>query len=174
MTFQERSMVPPRVGHAEPASSLGTPRRVNSRSATCPWRKRRIDFVLLRKERTVARPEYRRPQRNHLGKQIRRTTSDKMPCAINRRWLRIVNGSGAEHCGDGASTISCGGRCRDMLGIVGRGPGLGAMGLAGFGRDAAGSRRDRLFAPARVVREKTSESDLNAFPPWRRRVRSIL
>ena len=33
---------------------------------------------------------------------------------------------------------------------------------------------DRLLASARVVREKTSESELNAFPPRRRRVRSFL
>ncbi len=41
-----------------------------------------------------------------------------------------MDGSGAEHLGDGASSVSRGGRCRGELGIVGRGPGLDAVDLA--------------------------------------------
>ena len=97
-----------------------------------------------------------------------------MRTAGNRQKARFADGSGAEHCGDGAPSFSRVGRCLGKLGIVGRGPGLDAVDVARVGRNDSGSRLDRLLASARMVSEETLESELNAFPPCRRRICSFL
>jgi hypothetical protein len=42
--------------------------------------------------------------------------------------------------------------------------------VARVGRNDSRSRLDRLLASARMVSEETLESELNAFPPCRRRI----
>src|ERR1700730_11472208 len=126
----------------------------------------------------VPRKSTPRQPRVHKGRtpqeEVERKTSDKMRSAGNRYPVRVVDGGGAERYRNGASSLSDSGRCRGKLGIVGRGPGLDAVCVARSRRGAAGSRSNRLLATARVVRDKTSESNLNAFPPRRRRDCSFL
>src|ERR1700693_4462560 len=101
-------------------------------------------------------------------KQARRITSDKRRTAGNRQKARFADGSGAEHCGDGAPSFSRVGRCLGKLGIVGRGPGLDAVDVARVGRNDSGSRLDRLLASARMVFGETIENEFNGVSPCRR------
>ena len=112
------------------------------------------------------------PNSPHL--RIKSKTSDKMHKAIYRHQTGSVHAGGTEHCGNGSSSLSRRGRCYSGLGAVGRGPGLDTVGMACFGRHAAGSWSHRLLAHSFVVRKQTSESKLNAFSPRRRRICSFL
>ena len=79
-----------------------------------------------------------------------------------------------KHGGNGASTLHRYGSGVGELGTVGRGSGMDTMDLARPGGNFIGSRLDRFFSITRMVRQKRSESELNALPARGCRIFSLL
>src|ERR1700730_17296220 len=78
---------------------------------------------------------------------------------------RAGHGGTTECCGNGAPTLCFGWGWSGKLGVMGRRSGVDAMGLVIAWRNSFGPRHDRIFSLARMVSNKRSESELNAFPP---------